>query len=202
MSDPIFSPDGKWMWTGNEWIPSPPGSNNTSVSLKDSVVSGDINITQNHDPKSIGQGFKIALKEIADEKAAEEAAKAAEEAAKTPAEIQEYFDLIGLMNIPYFKAVLVYVDGTISDVIGTSKLIDEIYDGDGAVVMVYNGPIDENILFLAVQSAKIHTVVGTEEGEGFSNETWWNRDRSAWLTEKHACAITHASIYSARLCVE
>ena len=24
MADPIFSPDGKWMWTGSEWIPAPP----------------------------------------------------------------------------------------------------------------------------------------------------------------------------------
>ena len=24
MSDPVISPDGKWMWTGNEWIPAPP----------------------------------------------------------------------------------------------------------------------------------------------------------------------------------
>ena len=26
MSDPVISPDGKHMWTGNEWIPSPPTS--------------------------------------------------------------------------------------------------------------------------------------------------------------------------------
>ena len=48
MSDPVISPDGKWMWTGNEWIPAPPGSNNASVSLQDSVVAGDVNITQNN----------------------------------------------------------------------------------------------------------------------------------------------------------
>ena len=24
MSDPVFSPDGKWMWTGKEWVPAPP----------------------------------------------------------------------------------------------------------------------------------------------------------------------------------
>jgi hypothetical protein len=26
MSDPIFSPDGQWMWTGAEWVPAPPNS--------------------------------------------------------------------------------------------------------------------------------------------------------------------------------
>jgi len=24
MADPVFSPDGKWMWTGEDWIPAPP----------------------------------------------------------------------------------------------------------------------------------------------------------------------------------
>jgi len=24
MADPVFSPDGKFMWTGTEWIPAPP----------------------------------------------------------------------------------------------------------------------------------------------------------------------------------
>jgi hypothetical protein len=24
MTDPVISPDGKWMWTGSEWIPAPP----------------------------------------------------------------------------------------------------------------------------------------------------------------------------------
>jgi len=26
MADSVFSPDGKWMWTGEEWIPAPPNS--------------------------------------------------------------------------------------------------------------------------------------------------------------------------------
>ena len=49
MSEPVMSPDGKHMWTGNEWIPAPPGgSNNVSVSLQDSVVTGDINTEINY----------------------------------------------------------------------------------------------------------------------------------------------------------
>jgi len=31
MSDPITSPDGKWMWTGAEWIPAPPNSENSMI---------------------------------------------------------------------------------------------------------------------------------------------------------------------------
>ena len=83
MADPIFSPDGKYMWTGNEWIPAPPESDNPSVSLQDSVVAGDINFTQSNDPKAISQGFKIAIKEIAEEEAARNAAE--EEAARIAA---------------------------------------------------------------------------------------------------------------------
>ena len=74
MANPIFSPDGKWMWTGSEWIPAPPtsasGADSTInlhnsmmsgsvtveqksddassvINLKDSAMSGDVNITQN-----------------------------------------------------------------------------------------------------------------------------------------------------------
>ena len=48
MSEPVMSPDGKHMWTGSEWIPAPPDSNNVSVSLQDSVVTGDINTEINY----------------------------------------------------------------------------------------------------------------------------------------------------------
>jgi hypothetical protein len=40
MSDPVFSPDGKLMWTGSEWIPAPPASQ--SVDVRDSVIMGDV----------------------------------------------------------------------------------------------------------------------------------------------------------------
>lgn len=49
MSAPTFSPDGKWMWNGTEWIPSPPTSNQ-SVNLSDSVLSGGLNVNQNQQP--------------------------------------------------------------------------------------------------------------------------------------------------------
>ena len=47
MTDPVISPDGKSIWTGEEWIPVPPGTGKVSVSLQDSVIAGDLNITQN-----------------------------------------------------------------------------------------------------------------------------------------------------------
>ena len=48
MTDPVISPDGKWMWTGSEWIPAPPAAEPVSVSMQDSVIAGDVNITQNN----------------------------------------------------------------------------------------------------------------------------------------------------------
>jgi tetratricopeptide (TPR) repeat protein len=48
MTDPVISPDGKWMWTGAEWIPAPPTAESVSVSMQDSVIAGDVNITQNN----------------------------------------------------------------------------------------------------------------------------------------------------------
>jgi tetratricopeptide (TPR) repeat protein len=78
MTDPIISPDGKWMWTGSEWIPAPltsaPVADSNlnleeldldfgddyvsaesiskamvpSIRLNDSAMVGDINVTQNN----------------------------------------------------------------------------------------------------------------------------------------------------------
>ena len=41
MSDPVYSPDGKFMWSGSEWIPAPPKGNQT-LNMQDSVVGGDV----------------------------------------------------------------------------------------------------------------------------------------------------------------
>jgi hypothetical protein len=47
MADPIFSPDGKFIWSGSEWIPAPPSqSQSANVNLHDSVIGGDVNIIQ------------------------------------------------------------------------------------------------------------------------------------------------------------
>jgi len=49
MSEPIFSPDGKWMWSGSEWVPAPPSIESPQSSdlvVQDSAVAGDINVTQ------------------------------------------------------------------------------------------------------------------------------------------------------------
>jgi len=49
MSSPVFSPDGKFMWTGAEWIPTPPSSpsvSTSSVNMEDSMMSGDVNVKQ------------------------------------------------------------------------------------------------------------------------------------------------------------
>ncbi|MED6338153.1 MAG: hypothetical protein VYC12_03915, partial [Candidatus Thermoplasmatota archaeon] len=54
MSDPVLSPDGKFMWTGSEWIPVPPTSGN-NIEMKDSVIGGDVisNTTINNDPQMV-----------------------------------------------------------------------------------------------------------------------------------------------------
>ena len=33
MGDPIFSPDGEFMWTGSEWIPAPPGKEHRETNV-------------------------------------------------------------------------------------------------------------------------------------------------------------------------
>ena len=87
MTAPVTSPDGKWIWTGSEWIPAPPTSTPTAdstvnledsmmsgnvdleqnssdassvINLKDSAMSGDVNITQNN-PEDIAKAMMQAL---------------------------------------------------------------------------------------------------------------------------------------------
>ena len=63
MTDHIMSSDGKFMWTGSEWIPAPPNGNYASVSMQDSVVAGDVNITQNNS-EDIANAMVQALERV------------------------------------------------------------------------------------------------------------------------------------------
>ena len=61
MDEPIFSPDGKWMWTGSEWIPAPPSSSkgaDSTITLEDSMMSGNVNINQNSNDASSAISLK------------------------------------------------------------------------------------------------------------------------------------------------
>ena len=39
MSDGIFSPDGKFLWTGDEWIPAPPDSHEKPTYQKEKTIT-------------------------------------------------------------------------------------------------------------------------------------------------------------------
>ena len=73
MSDGPFSPDGKYMWTGSEWIPAPPKGDDegevapqTTLNMQDSVMSGDIvhNTVINNDAATVTTAVIEALKEL------------------------------------------------------------------------------------------------------------------------------------------
>ena len=100
------------------------------------------------------------------------------EAEEAPAEVHEYFDHIA--ELKKNNAVFVNVDGTISDAVSPAKLAAAAEEADGAVAIVFNGPVSDRILDIASEAA-IETVVGTKEGKGFSTRD----DVKAWLTEKH-----------------
>ena len=65
MAEPTFSPDGKWMWNGEEWIPAPPGSQHeqdtesvypTQSSVKEKVAS----VVE----KVVGNGNEAAIEQL------------------------------------------------------------------------------------------------------------------------------------------
>ena len=97
---------------------------------------------------------------------------------EAPAEVQEMFD--HLDNLDKNKAVFVMVDGTISEPVGPSTLSKTAGTTDGAVAIVFNGPVSERTLEIASESA-IPTVIGTKAGKGFAER----EDVSAWLSEVH-----------------
>ena len=41
MPEPIYSPDGAFIWNETEWVPVP-ATNEQQVNLQDSVVAGDV----------------------------------------------------------------------------------------------------------------------------------------------------------------
>jgi len=67
MSGERVSPDGKWAWNGNEWVPN---TQKTEIQMSDSVISGDIISNQNVNSvdsevvKAAMTGVVEALKEL------------------------------------------------------------------------------------------------------------------------------------------
>ncbi|MEC7089357.1 MAG: Tudor-knot domain-containing protein [Candidatus Thermoplasmatota archaeon] len=66
MADPLFSPDGKWMWSGTEWIPAPPGQSGQQLNMQDSVIGGDVvhNTVVNNDPAAVTTAVIAALQQM------------------------------------------------------------------------------------------------------------------------------------------
>jgi len=69
----MFSPDGKWIWSGTEWIPAPPSeaqsktpSDTQSVNLQDSVIGGDVvhNTVINNDATAVTSAVVSALQQL------------------------------------------------------------------------------------------------------------------------------------------
>ena len=65
MTDIVYSPDGKFMWSGSEWIPVPPSANQT-VNLQDSVIGGDVvhNTVINNDVDAVTGAVIAALERL------------------------------------------------------------------------------------------------------------------------------------------
>lgn len=73
MTDHTFSPDGKFMWNGSEWIPAPPTSEPNEekkaeqmLNMQDSVVGGDVvhSTVINNDPTAVTTAVITALQQL------------------------------------------------------------------------------------------------------------------------------------------
>jgi len=73
MADPTYSPDGKFMWTGSEWIPAPPKSepeppspSEQALNMQDSVIGGDVvhSTVINNDATAVTTAVITALQQL------------------------------------------------------------------------------------------------------------------------------------------
>jgi len=65
MGEPTFSPDGKWMWNGDEWIPAPPGSQHEQDT--ESVYPTQSSVNKNVASvveKVVGNGNEAAIEQL------------------------------------------------------------------------------------------------------------------------------------------
>jgi len=111
---------------------------------------------------------KIARKfENAERTEEEEHSRKRGELPEAPAEAAELFD--HFENMKKNNAVFVYVDGTVSDPVGPSSFAKKAQEADGAIAIVYNGPVSQRTMEIASEAA-IDVVAGTSKGKGFSTE--------------------------------
>ena len=73
MTGPVYSPDGKFMWTGSEWIPAPPAAEpepaapiEQALNMQDSVIGGDVvhSTVINNDPAAVTTAVITALQQM------------------------------------------------------------------------------------------------------------------------------------------
>jgi len=55
MTGPTFSPDGQWMWTGDEWIPAPPTSAVVPPEQLDDALLASVSKTMNVDDQDLAR---------------------------------------------------------------------------------------------------------------------------------------------------
>ena len=79
------------------------------------------------------------------------------------------------------NAVFVYVDGTVSDPVGPSSFAKKAKEADGAIAIVYNGPVSQRTMEIASEAA-IDVVAGTSKGKGFSSAD----DLTTFLQDEYA----------------
>ncbi len=126
MADVTYSPDGKFMWTGTEWIPAPPnaassGEQAPSLNMQDSVMSGDIihNTVVNNDATAVTSAVIEALKQLGvlDQKSSNAAPALPLEEVELPASFQvgdhvEYYSPTNARWLDRCKVVGINDDGT------------------------------------------------------------------------------------------
>ena len=155
---------------GQEWelLPQKTVTKCLSMKIEASKFAHQISKKQEQDDKNAG---------VEDKNWADDMDETFEQK-EVPAEVHEFFD--HLDDLEPKKALFVMVDGTVSEPVGPAKLAKAAEEADGAIAIVFNGPVSERTLEIA-STAAIETVVGTKAGKGYQERD----DVKSWLVDAH-----------------
>ena len=132
MADPVYSPDGKYMWTGDEWIPAPP-TGPSAVTMQDSVIGGDVihnKTVINNDVDAVTSAVISALERLGMVNKNESGSKL-EQAIHVPSANESKSPIVvGAKVLVNWKNYGTYFPGKVASIEGEDSYVIHFDDGD------------------------------------------------------------------------
>ena len=132
MSDPVYSPDGKYLWTGSDWIPAPPSAGQ-NLNMQDSVIGGDVihnKTVINNDVDAVTSAVISALERLGMVNKDESTSKIEEVIAAPISQTDESSLSVGSRVLVNWKNYGTFFPGKIAAINGPDSYLVHFDDGD------------------------------------------------------------------------